>query len=188
VPSGNFGNLTAGLIAKRMGLPVNFIVGTNINDVFPKYLVSGEFKPVPSKRTISNAMDVGNPSNFQRIMDLYDNSLGRIKKDITAFSVTDEETKYTMKKVWKEKKYMLDPHGAVAYSALIRCGLVNQNNSGVILETAHPAKFKDVVEQTLGKNVSIPESLAACMKKEKSAISMTADFNSLKDFLMEKFS
>jgi len=184
VPSGNFGNLTAGLLAKKMGLPVNFIAGTNINDVFPKYLVEGEFAPHASKRTISNAMDVGNPSNFQRIQDLYGHSLEKIRKDIPAYSVTDAETKEIMKTVWKENKYMLDPHGAVAYAALQKSGKIRNGNRGIILETAHPAKFREVVENTLEIPVRLPESLTACMKKEKSAIGMNADFNSLKDFLL----
>jgi threonine synthase len=192
VPSGNFGNLTAGLISKKMGLPANFVAGTNINDSFPNYLQSGKFVPHPSRKTISNAMDVGNPSNFFRILDLYNHSHQEMKKHISAYRITDAETKETIKNIWTEKNYLLDPHGAVGYCALekylctsppYKGGLRGIRPSGIFLETANPAKFKEVVEEVTGEKISLPGSLQAAMQKEKSAVKMAADFNELKEFL-----
>lgn len=180
VPSGNFGNITAGLLAKKMGINACFIAATNANKVVPDFLESGKFISKPSIKTISNAMDVGNPSNFMRILSLYNNSLEKIQKDIEGFSLSDDETKNTMKKVYSEKKYMLDPHSAIAYSALER-----KNKSGVFLATAHPAKFKDVVEETLQTKISLPDQLKQVAKKEKSAVFMPADFKSFKDYLLK---
>ncbi|MFI5164413.1 MAG: threonine synthase [Bacteroidia bacterium] len=184
VPSGNFGNLTAGLIAKKMGLPANFVAGTNINDAFPNYLQSGNFVPHPSRKTISNAMDVGNPSNFFRILDLYNNSLTEIKKDISSYIISDDETKKTIKNVWTEKNYLLDPHGAVAYAALMKYKQNQTGSTGIFLETAHPAKFKGTVEEVIGEKISLPGSLRKAMQKEKSTTKLSADFNELKEFLM----
>ncbi|HXH17981.1 MAG TPA: threonine synthase [Chitinophagales bacterium] len=183
VPSGNFGNLTAGLIAKKMGLPIGrFIAATNVNDVVPEYLSTGNYYPRPSLRTISNAMDVGNPSNFARMLDVYGNDWNAMRHDIAGFRFTDEETKQTMREVFEKYGYLLDPHGAVGFSALKK--YLNQNKaSGIFLETAHPAKFPDVVEPVINGKVEIPERLAACLSKQKQSIRMDNSYEALKEFL-----
>lgn len=184
VPSGNYGNLTAGLFAKHMGLPVQkFIASANINDVVPEYLKTGKFMPRPSKKTISNAMDVGNPSNFARILEMYDADLKRIRKDIIGFSITDAGTKKTMKDVFKRTNYVLDPHGAVAYAGL-KSYQKEHDTIGIFLETAHPAKFMETVEKTLGKKIEIPEKLKATLDKEKLSIPMENRFKTFKEFLL----
>lgn len=187
VPSGNFGNLCGGLIAKRMGLPVNkFIVSTNINDVVPAYLSSGDFIPRASEKTISNAMDVGNPSNFFRIKDLYRGDLRAIRKDITGYTFTDNETKQAMKKVYEQYQYMLDPHGAIGYLGL-NAYLDNQKEdlAGVFLATAHPAKFIEVVEEQIEEKIEIPARLKVSMNKEKTATAIDNDYEQLKEFLLK---
>jgi len=186
VPSGNFGNLTAGLMGKRMGLPVSkFIASTNINDIVPGYLKTGVFSPAPSKKTISNAMDVGNPSNFARILDLYCNDVDEIRKDISGFSFTDEETEDMIKKVYEKSSYILDPHGAVGYLGLEeyrkKCG---GEFNGIFIETAHPAKFADTVEAVINKKVEIPKRLAESLEKEKKSVYMKNDYNKFKDYLL----
>ncbi|GAB4498214.1 MAG: threonine synthase [Saprospiraceae bacterium] len=184
VPSGNFGNLTAGLLAKKMGLPVHkFIAATNANDVVPKYLETGVYSPRPSQRTLSNAMDVGAPSNFARMMDLYCSTWNMMCDDITGFAFSDEETRAAMREVDGKYNYVLDPHGAVGYLALKE---FQKKNScvGIILETAHPAKFVEDVAQILGRNISVPERLAALEHKPKNAISMAADYAFFKDWLL----
>lgn len=182
IPSGNYGNLTAGLLAKRMGLAIKgFIASSNINDVVPNYLLSGEYKPAKSKQTISNAMDVGDPSNFYRMMDLYNRSWDAVVKDISGYSFDDDKTRSVIKAVYDQTGYTLDPHGAVAYLGLKRY-LQEKRATGVFLETAHPAKFKDVVDEVIG-NVDVPERLAKYMNEEKKSIKMPADYNSLKEFL-----
>lgn len=184
VPSGNYGNLTAGLFAKHMGLPVQkFIASANINDVVPEYLKTGKFMPRPSKKTISNAMDVGNPSNFARILEMYDADLKRIRKDIIGFSITDAGTKKTMKDVFKRTNYVLDPHGAVAYAGL-KSYQKEHDTIGIFLETAHPAKFMETVEKTLGKKIEIPEKLKATLDKKKLSIPMENRFKTFKEFLL----
>lgn len=186
VPSGNFGNLTAGLIAKRMGLPVQkFIAATNANDIVPSYLSSGKFSPKPSVQTISNAMDVGNPSNFSRMLDLYANDVNAMRQDITGYHFTDEETRQTMKAVYEKHGYLLDPHGAVGYAALDNY-LSEHKATGIFLETAHPAKFLDVVEETLGKKIEIPKRLAACLSKPKQAVLLENSYEALKAFLQKQ--
>ena len=183
VPSGNYGNLSAGLMAKKMGLDIKgFVASSNINDIVPNYLASGVFNPVPSQQTISNAMDVGNPSNFYRMLELYDNDLARMRNDISGFSFTDEQTRKAMKSVYEEHSYTLDPHGAVGYLGLKQYLRYN-DATGVFLETAHPAKFKDVVDQVIG-NVEVPERLARCMDKEKKSIEVSNKFEELKAFLL----
>jgi threonine synthase len=186
VPSGNFGNLTAGLFAKFMGLPVKrFIAANNRNDVVYNYLQTGEYKPRASIATIANAMDVGAPSNFARILELYNHSHKSISGDIVGYRYTDDEIRETMKQVYVEENYMLDPHGAVGYRALkadLKAGEV-----GVFLETAHPAKFTETVESVLGKGtVILPEKLAAFMKGEKLSIAMSTKFADFKQFLLNK--
>lgn len=177
VPSGNFGNLTAGLIAKRMGLPIrHFIASTNRNDIVPEYLKTGIFNPKPSQATVSNAMDVGNPSNFARMMDLYANDLNKIKADITGYRFSDEETKQAMREVYKTSNYILDSHGAVGYLGLKKYLAEHTETTGVFLETAHPAKFLEVVEETLKTEVKIPERLKQFIKGNKKSITCSKDF------------
>jgi len=185
VPSGNFGNLSAGLLAKRMGLPVNrFIAATNINHVVPDYLTSGYFDPKPSIATISNAMDVGNPSNFARMMDLY-GDLPSIAADITGTWYTDQQTRVTMLEVYRNLGYTTCPHTAIAYKGL-RDHLKSDSNDavGILLSTAHPAKFKNIVDEVTGTAVTIPEGLRKVLEKEKSSISIEANFDNLKDYLL----
>lgn len=183
VPSGNFGNITAGLIAKRMGLPVKrFIAANNSNDIFYEYLQSGEYKPRPSVQTIANAMDVGDPSNFVRILDLYNKSLNEIKKDISGEWYSDESIKNTVKRTYTETGYLLDPHGACGYQALK--DRLQSDETGIFLETAHPAKFLEVVEGIVNEKVPVPEKLQEFMKGEKQSISLGKDFEGFKEFLM----
>jgi threonine synthase len=185
VPSGNYGNLTAGLIAKRSGLPISkFIASANINKVVPEYLETGIFETKPSVSTISNAMDVGNPSNFVRIQELYDYSWGKIKKDIKAFSFTDEQTRKIITEVHKETNYTLDPHGAIAYLGLSE--YLNENKaSGIFLETAHPAKFYETVEKQIPEKLNIPERLKNYLEKEKKSIEIGNSLDDLKDILLK---
>ncbi len=192
VPSGNFGNLTAGLFAKKMGLPIHqFIASTNENDVVSKFLETGNYEPKPSRQTISNAMDVGNPSNFERMKSLFSNDVSEFRKEIVSYSFSDEETKNTMRKVKKEFNYTLDPHGAVAYLGLenlrqAQSDNISENFIGILLETAHPAKFVEVVEEVLKEKVIIPEKLEAFNKKEKQSLEFSVDFKSLKSYLMKE--
>lgn len=184
VPSGNFGNLAAGLIAKRMGLPVKrFIAANNRNSVFYDYLRTGQYDPRPSIPTIANAMDVGNPSNFARILDLYGNSHEEICKDISGCTYTDEQISETIASTYANDSYLLDPHGAVAYRAL--CEYLQPGEVGISLETAHPAKFKDTVEQIIGRDIEIPEKLRAFMNGEKQTIKLNSGFHAFKSFLKE---
>jgi len=183
VPSGNFGNLTAGVIAKRLGLPIDkFIASTNVNDVVPEYLSRQVFTPRPSKQTISNAMDVGDPSNFARLLDLY--STADMKVDIVGKSFTDQETRDTMRSVYKKYNYMLDPHGAVGYLGLRQfldeCG---GEVTGMFLETAHPGKFSEVVEDTLGEKMKLPESLESLKGKKKQSVQVSSRFEDVKELI-----
>lgn len=183
VPSGNFGNITAGLIGKRMGLPIKrFIAANNKNDIFYQYLLSGEYNPRPSIATIANAMDVGAPSNFARILDLYGNSHDAIASEISGCTYTDEQIAETLKETYKTTGYLLDPHGAVGYRSLLE-GL-KENEIGVFLETAHPAKFKETVESIIEDEVAIPTKLAAFMKGTKSTVKLSSSFPSFKKYLM----
>lgn len=185
VPSGNFGNITAGLFGKRMGLPVRrFIAANNRNDIFYQYLQTGEYRPRPSVATIANAMDVGDPSNFARILALYDNSHAAISAEISGATYTDAQIRETVKKTYVETGYLLDPHGACGYRALEE-GL-KPGETGVFLETAHPAKFLQTVEEIIGNKVAIPEKLQAFMKGTKQSVPMTKDFASFKTYLMEQ--
>ena len=186
VPSGNFGNLTAGLFAKRMGLPIHhFVASTNINDVVPSYLQSGLFEPRSSNATMSNAMDVGNPSNFARMLDLFGHSHEQMKNEISGYRFSDEETKVAMRDVYKNQKYILDPHGAVGYLGLKSYLKENPHTAGVFLETAHPAKFKDTVEATLSTSTKIPNGLAKFLDREKKTIEIKSDFSELKQALLD---
>ena len=183
VPSGNLGNLTAGLFAKRMGLPVKrFIAANNRNDVFWEYLQSGKYSPRASVQTIANAMDVGAPSNFDRILDLYNHSHKAIAKDISAYRYTDEQIKSAIKQVYETSGYLLDPHGACAYLALKESK--KPDETSVFLATAHPAKFKETVENCIGKPIEIPAGLQAFMQGEKQAYPLSNDFNLFKKALI----
>lgn len=183
VPSGNFGNITAALIAKRMGLPIKrFIAANNRNDIFCKYLQTGEYSPRPSIATIANAMDVGDPSNFARILDLYGNSHEAICNDISGYSYTDEQIRATIADTYSAHGYLLDPHGATAYRALSE-GL-KANESGIFIETAHPAKFKDTVESIINAPVQVPEKLQRFMNGTKQTVKMPSGFTAFKKFLL----
>ena len=183
VPSGNFGNITAGLIGKKMGLPIKrFIAANNKNDIFYQYLKTGEYSPRASVQTIANAMDVGAPSNFARILDLYKNSHEAISAEISGCTYDDDQIAETLKETYKQTGYLLDPHGAVGYRSLLE-GL-NDEEIGVFLETAHPAKFKETVENIKKEKVAIPSKLAAFMKGQKSTVKMTSSFASFKKYLM----
>ncbi len=186
VPSGNFGNLTAGLFSRRMGLPVKrFIAANNENDVVYNYLKTGLYEPRKSVSTIANAMDVGDPSNFARIMDLYHHSHAVVKAEIEGFRYSDKEIRKIVKDVFVESGYLLDPHGATAYQALVD-GL-RPGETGVFLETAHPAKFLGTMQKIVGEeNVPIPEKLAGFLDGEKLSIRLSKEFDDFKDFLMTK--
>lgn len=187
VPSGNFGNLCGGIIAKRMGLPVaKFIASTNINDIVPEYLLSGIFNPRPSVKTISNAMDVGNPSNFARLMALYQSDLEKIREDITGKSYTDKETEDALAEVYKKTGYVMDPHGAVGYLGLKDFFKeTGTDANGVFLATAHPTKFLEVVEKVIDHSIELPDRLKETAQKQKKSILMDPDINSLKAFLLQ---
>lgn len=183
VPSGNFGNITAGLIAHRMGLPIKrFIAANNANDVFFKYLQDGKYEPRASIATIANAMDVGDPSNFARILDLYGNDHASITSLISGTTYSDGLIAKTMEECFKDTGYILDPHGAVGYRALKQS--LRPGETGVFLETAHPAKFKDTVEAHIGCEVEIPSRLADFMKGEKQSVAITSDFADFRSYLM----
>jgi threonine synthase len=183
VPSGNFGNICAGIMAQKLGLPIkHFIASTNINDTVPNFLIDGVYKPKPSKATISNAMDVGNPSNFIRIQELFNNDLETLKNAFSSYSFTDDETRATMKEIYKNAGYVADPHGAVGYLGLKKYGL-KENEFGVFLETAHPVKFLDVVESTLPVKVEIPEQIQKIINNKKIAIKASS-YEDLKGYLM----
>ena len=183
VPSGNFGNITGGLFAKRMGLPVKrFIAANNRNDIFLQYLQTGEYKPRPSVSTIANAMDVGDPSNFARVLDLFGGSHDAIVSEISGVSYNDLQIAETLKACYSETGYLLDPHGACGYRAL-KEGLL-ENETGVFLETAHPAKFLETVENIIGEKVEIPLKLQEFMKGEKKSLSLSKDFDTFKAYLL----
>ena len=183
VPSGNFGNITAGLFAQRMGLPImNFIAANNANDIFYNYLLSGIYSPKASIQTIANAMDVGDPSNFARILDLYKSSHAEICNHISGATYSDDEIAATMKKCYEQTGYVLDPHGACGYQALK--DNLKEGETGVFLETAHPAKFKEKVDAILSTDIEISTRLADFMKGKKQSLEMAADFSAFKQFLL----
>jgi threonine synthase len=187
VPSGNFGNICAGLLAQRSGLPIqNFIAACNANNVVPEFLQTGNYQPKKAVATISNAMDVGDPSNFVRIMELFNQQIGDLKNVVSGDTIHDDETKTTLLDVFQQYNYLLDPHGAVAYTALQNYLLDYPDKKGVILETAHPVKFYDVIEPVINQAVPIPTSVAEQMKKEKSSYKIEADAKALKDFLLSQ--
>ena len=193
VPSGNFGNICAALFGHEMGLPVKrFIAANNANDVFYKYLQTGQYEPKPSIQTLANAMDVGDPSNFARIINLYsengqlspEETHQRITSLISGATYSDEQIKETMRKCYEETGYILDPHGACGYRALEE--QLEEGEVGIFCETAHPAKFKEKVDDILGIDVEIPERLAAFMRGEKQSVPMANDFEAFKLFLLER--
>lgn len=190
VPSGNLGNLTAGLFAAKMGLTVNkYIAATNSNSVFTEYIDSGKFIPRPSVQTFSNAMDVGNPSNLARINDLYHSNIGEISKVIFSHSYNDDETLQGVKEIDQKYNYIIDPHGAVGYLALEDYSPYTQNRSeyfGIVLETAHPSKFEDVVEKAINKKADMPQRLKDCISKEKHSVKLSKKFEVLKEYLISK--
>ncbi|MFT6716952.1 MAG: threonine synthase [Saprospiraceae bacterium] len=186
VPSGNFGNLTAGMFVQKAGLPVSkFIAGTNANDIVPNYLSTGIYQAKPSVSTISNAMDIGDPSNFARILELHDGNWEAVKNTLTAYAYTDDQTRTSMKEVMDRTGYLTEPHGTIAYMALKEYQKTH-DCQGIILETAHPAKFHDVVEPVIGQKVDIPARLQEYMKREKVALLIDNKFDSLKAFLLKK--
>jgi threonine synthase len=184
VPSGNFGNLTAGLIAKRIGLPIaQFVAATNVNDAVPEYLESGIYEPRPSIPTVANAMDVGAPSNFERVQSLYNSDLTALRQDIVGFAYEDSQVIAEIGRVYREHGYVLDPHSAIAWLAL-QDRLVDQPDArGVFLATAHPAKFREVVEPAIGRRIELPRALADAISRPRRSISMPADYDALEDFL-----
>ena len=183
VPSGNFGNITAGLFGHRMGLPIKrFIAANNANDIFYQYLQTGVYTPQPSKQTLANAMDVGDPSNFARILDLYGHSHERITALISGATYSDNLIKETMRDCLQRTGYQLDPHGACGYRALRE--LLTADEVGVFCETAHPAKFKEKVDEICHTDVSIPDRLATFMRGKKQSVPLPKDFSEFKAFLM----
>jgi threonine synthase len=187
VPSGNFGNLTAGIFAQKMGLPIHqFVAATNANDVVPQYLSSGNYTPEPSVRTLSNAMDVGNPSNFARMLDLYCSTWNMMKDNIKGYTIDDTRTREAMKAVYDKYNYIIDPHGAVGYLALKEYQKTT-DSVGIILETAHPAKFIDDVESILGRKIDIPERLASLANKKKEAVLQDTNYDNFKSWLLKNY-
>ncbi|MBF4505647.1 threonine synthase [Flavobacterium sp. JLP] len=182
-PSGNFGNICAGIMAKKLGLPIeHFVASTNVNDTVPRFLENGKYDPKPSKATISNAMDVGNPSNFIRIQELYNNDLKAFEKDFSSYSYTDEQTLDALKKIYNTNGYVAEPHGAVGYLGLKKELQKHENAIGVFLETAHPIKFLDVVEPALGITLPIPEQIESVLHENKVSVKI-GSYEELKAFL-----
>lgn len=183
VPSGNFGNITAGLFAREMGLPIRrFIAANNANNIFYNYLKTGVYEPKPSVQTIANAMDVGDPSNFARIYDLYNGSHDKISSIISGATYTDDEIKASVKQCYKDNGYILDPHGACGYQALK--DNLKKGETGVFCETAHPAKFKDTIENIINTEIEIPQRLSDFMKGKKQAVELSDKFDDFKTFLL----
>ena len=186
VPSGNFGNICAGIMGQQMGLPIDhFIASTNVNDAVPRYLETGTYNPMPTIQTISNAMDVGNPSNFIRIQKIFNNDAVKMKKNLSGYRYTDQQTRKALKEIYDLKNYIADPHGAVGYLGLKE--YLNQQKEdlyGVFLETAHPVKFFESVNKTLKVEVAIPERLKDTLSKEKVSVPIK-DYCELKAYLLD---
>ncbi len=186
VPSGNFGNICAGLLAKCSGLPVqHFIAACNANDVVTWYLQTGDYAPKKSITTLSNAMDVGSPSNFVRILELFDQEFISLKNNMSSYSFSDEETKATLKEVYLDRSYLLDPHGAIGYAGLKKYLDGHKNLAGFFLETAHPVKFYDGVEPIIEQTVPMPASVTELLKMKKESVKMASDYGELKNYLMQ---
>ena len=185
VPSGNFGNLTAGLIAKRLGLPVRrFVAATNVNDVVPEYLRTGTYAPRPSRRTVANAMDVGAPSNFERIRAMYDDSIDRIREDLVGAAFDDAAIVAEIGRVYRERQYLLDPHGAIAWLGLQEQLEQYPRATGVFLATAHPAKFREVVEPAIGARVPLPVALSDAIARPRQSAHIDVDYPALVDLVI----
>jgi threonine synthase len=185
VPSGNFGNICAGLLAHRSGLPVqHFIAACNANDTVTSYLQTGQYSTRPAIPTLSNAMDVGDPSNFVRILEIFDHAFTSLKQVLTSCSISDEETRTTIREVYKRYHYLADPHGAVGFLALQQYLSAHPGEKGIFLETAHPVKFYDAVEAETGEKVALPESVKSILGREKHSTKISPDFASLKDYLL----
>ncbi|WP_234567122.1 threonine synthase [Rhodohalobacter sp. 614A] len=189
VPSGNFGNLTGGLLAMKMGMPVqHFLAATNVNDVVPEYLNGNQFKVRDSIQTISNAMDVGNPSNFARIQHLFDYSDSAIRNHLTGYSYNDEQTRETIREVFEEEGYLLCPHTAIGYRAAKEYQKEKGENVPLVtLATAHPVKFRDVIEPEINNRIEIPERLKVWLEREKKSVPIHKEFKSFKSFLLAEF-
>ncbi|MCH9648396.1 MAG: threonine synthase [Deltaproteobacteria bacterium] len=185
VPSGNFGNLTAGLLARRLGLPcAGFVAATNVNDVVPAYLENGEFRPRPSQGTLSNAMDVGNPSNFARMEQLFGGELDRMQQVVSGSRWTDEETQQAIREVYESSGYILDPHTAVGVLGLRKAlEEAPEPRTGVVLATAHPVKFRETVEPLIGRKIPLPQRLAACLDQPRRSLPLEPTPKALRDFL-----
>ncbi len=187
VPSGNFGNICAGILAMQSGLPVkHFIAACNMNDIVSEYLQTKTLKPRQAIATLSNAMDVGNPSNFVRILEIFKHQFPEIKTKLSSATITDEETLATIKEVFDKYNYLADPHGAVGYLALLQYLANHPADKGIFLETAHPVKFPDAIEKIIGQSIPVPDSLQPIMIKDKLSILIPSDYTALKDFLLNK--
>ena len=187
VPSGNFGNLTAGIFAKHMGVPIKmFIASTNSNKTVSDYLNTGEYRPHKTIPTISNAMDVGNPSNMKRIINLY-NNLDAIKKDLKSFSISDNDTLKIISNILDKHSYLLDPHSAVGLLGLLKYLNNDSIVNGLFLGTAHPAKFADIIEPEINKSIDIPKQLHKTINKTKNSTLMNNNYNEFSDYLLSKF-
>ncbi|MBA4744597.1 MAG: threonine synthase [Muricauda sp.] len=185
VPSGNFGNICAGMVAQKLGMPVkHFVASTNVNDVVPKFMENGVYKPMSSIATISNAMDVGDPSNFVRIRHMHKNDLETLKEHLSSYAFTDEATRAVMKEVYSKTGYVMDPHGAVGYLGLKEYQKSHPDTYGIFLETAHPVKFLDVVEDTLGLSPEIPPQIIRVMHKQKKSHQIS-EYENLKSYLLD---
>jgi len=183
-PSGNFGNICAGVMAQQLGLPIShFIAATNANRVVPNFMESGDYKPLKSVATISNAMDVGDPSNFIRIREIYKHDFNKIKENLSSYSFSDALTKEAMLKVYNESGYIMDPHGAVGYLGLKQFLKLHPNTQGIFLETAHPVKFLEVVEPVIDKKIELPKQIQEVIDKTKEAL-FIRDYSELKRFLI----
>jgi threonine synthase len=186
VPSGNFGNICAGMLAMQTGLPVkHFISACNANDILSEYLETQNLEPRQAIPTLSNAMDVGNPSNFARILEIFDHQFPELKNKLSSASITDTETTATIREVYQQYHYILDPHGAVGYLALQRYLQGHPGLKGMVLETAHPVKFPEAVENGTGRPIEIPAAVQSTMNKEKKSIVMKAEFGKLKEYLLK---
>jgi threonine synthase len=184
VPSGNFGNLTAGLMARRMGLPVRrFVAATNVNDVVPEYLRTGTYHPRPSVPTVANAMDVGEPSNFERMRAMYGDDLDRLRQDVAGASFEDARVIAEIGDVWRRHGYLLDPHGAIAWLGLQEMMAGDPDAHGVFIATAHPAKFREVVEPAIGEPLTLPPALAAALARPRASVPIDASYPALLDLL-----
>jgi threonine synthase len=185
VPSGNFGNICAGMVAWASGLPVkHFIAACNVNDVVPRFLQSGNYAPKEATATISNAMDVGNPSNFVRIMELFLQDASKLSTMLSGYTISDETTRHTIARVYKDYGYILDPHGAVGFKALEDYLQKHPGQKGIFLETAHPVKFPEVVEEEIGRKLEIPEGVRPLFHREKQSIILEADYEVFKGWMM----